>query len=93
MCAYLLLSETSGAISRGLDKYLKSLAKLSKSEESQDSTIYGEGRASPKTFYPHWLAALSCAIVYQDALTLRNCASADAFMLSHGARGSLHREM
>ena len=36
----LLLSETSGAISRGLDKYLKSLAKLSKSEESQDSTIY-----------------------------------------------------
>ena len=59
----------------------------------QDSTIYGEGRASPKTFYPHWLAALSCAIVYQDALTLRNCASADAFMLSHGARGSLHRDM
>ena len=55
--------------------------------------LSGEGRASPKTFYPHWLAALSCAIVYQDALTLRNCASADAFMLSHGARGSLHREM
>ena len=47
--------------------YLKGLAKQSKSPDGCDSTAYGQGRASPSSFYGHHLASLSCAaIVFAD---------------------------
>ena len=86
----LLHCESSGAVARPLNMYLKGLAKQSKSPDGCDSTAYGQGRASPSSFYAHHLASLSCAIVFADALALRNRAASDAFYLcqSGGVRGS-----
>ena len=49
-----------------------------------ESTPYGLGRASPQSFFPHHLAAVSSAIVRADALAIRNNAAALAFSLAHG---------
>jgi len=48
------------------------------------ATQYGLGRASPQSFFPHHLAAISSAIVRADALSIRNNAASLAFQLSHG---------
>ena len=78
---FVLGYESSGAVARPLNMYLKGLAKQSKSPDGCDSTAYGQGRASPSSFYAHHLASLSCSIVFADALALRNRAASDAFYL------------
>ena len=52
--------------------------------QGHDSTQYGLGRASPQSFFQHHLAAVSCAIVRADALTIRNHAASIAVALAHG---------
>ena len=50
-----------------------------KRPEVQDTIVYGAGRASPKTFFRHHLAAISSAIARADAQTvLRHATDARA---------------
>ena len=42
-------------------------------------TTYGRSRSSTKSFFRHHLAAISSAIVYQDAVLLANAAAMLAF--------------
>ena len=44
----------------------------------------GLSRASPKSFFPHHLAAISSAIVCADARSIRNHAASLATQLSYG---------
>ena len=80
---HLLATESTGALSRPVILLLKTLAKATQGTAGHDSTQYGLGRASPQSFFPHHLAAISSAIVRFDALSIRNAASL-AFQLSHG---------
>ena len=80
---HLLSSESTGALSRGVTTLLSCLAKSTRAPEGQDSTAYGTGRASPKSFYTHHIAAISSAIVRADALLIRNAAATLAFELTH----------
>ena len=80
---HLLAAESTGALSRGVTSLLTMLAKSVRGPDGHDSTTYGTGRASPKSFYMHHLAAISSAIVRADALTLRNAAASLAFTLAH----------
>ena len=57
--------------------------KFVRAPEGHDSTVYGTGRASPKSFYTHHVAAISSAIVRADALLVRNAAASLAFQLAH----------
>ena len=82
---HLLASESTGALSRAVILLLKVLAKSTQEVQGHDSTPYGIGRASsPRSFFPHHLAAVSSAIVRADALAVRNNAAALAFSLAHG---------
>ena len=80
----LLASESTGALSPTFDAALHTLDKLSRLQTSHDSTVYGIGRASPRTFYTHHLAAISNAIVMADASTVTQFANELAFKLSIG---------
>ena len=80
---HLLSSESTGALSRVVTTLLSCLAKSTRAPEGQDSTAYGTGRASPKSFYTHHIAAISSAIVRADALLVRNAAATLAFELAH----------
>ena len=82
---HLLVTETTGALSKDTVQLLKSLARAAKATKGYDSTPYGESRASPHTFYAHHLAALSCAIVYEVTLTLRQHLAKDQRALATGA--------
>ena len=46
--------------------------------------VYGIGRASPRTFYTHHLAAISNAVVMADASTVTQFTNELAFKLSIG---------
>ena len=81
---HLLASESTGALSPAVILLLKALAKSTQEVQGHDSTPYGLGRASPQSFFPHHLAAVSSAIVRADALAIRNNAAALAFSLAHG---------
>ena len=81
---YLLATESSGALSPALVKMLRCLAKSTLDPDGHDSTPYGTGRASPKSFYPHHVAAISSAIVCADAHAISNKAASMAFELTHG---------
>ena len=50
---HLLVSESTGALSRAVTTLLSCLAKAVRAPEGHDSTVYGTGRASPKSFYLH----------------------------------------
>ena len=54
------------------------------SAQPRTRTVYGIGRASPRTFYTHHLAAISNAIVMADASTVTQFANELAFKLSIG---------
>ena len=79
----LLVSESTGALSRAVTTLLSCLAKAVRAPEGHDSTVYGTGRASTKSFYTHHVAAISSAIVRADALLVRNAAASLAFQLAH----------
>ena len=80
---HLLVSESTGALSRAVTTLLSCLAKAVRAPEGHDSTVYGTGRASTKSFYTHHVAAISSAIVRADALLVRNAAASLAFQLAH----------
>ena len=82
---HLLVSETTGALSDTTVNLLKSLARIAKSDKGYDSTPYGQSPTSPHTFYAHHLAALSCAIVYEMTLTLRQSLAKEQRALATGA--------
>ena len=81
---HLLATESTGALSPAVILLLKELAKATQGTDGVDSTVYGLGRASPQSFFPHHLAAISSSIVRADALSIRNHAASLAFLLSHG---------
>ena len=80
---HLLVSESTGALSRAVTTLLSCLAKAVRAPDGHDSTVYGTGRASTKSFYTHHVAAISSAIVRADALLVRNAAASLAFQLAH----------
>ena len=80
----LLLAETTGALGASFMATLRVLAKLSRLPGATDLTQYGEGRASPKTFLTHHVAAISTAIHTADAHTVLTAASTRALRLSLG---------
>ena len=81
---HLLATESTGAVSSAVIKLLHALAKSTQTAEGHDSTVYGNSRASPRSFFPHHLAAISSAIVLADALAVRNRAASLACSLTHG---------
>jgi hypothetical protein len=81
---HLLATESTGALSHPVILLLKTPAKGTQGTAGHDSTQYGLGRASPQSFFPHHLAAISSAIVRADALSIRNNAASLAFQPSHG---------
>ena len=80
----LLLAETTGALGAPFMATLRILAKQSRLPGATDLTQYGEGRASPKTFLTHHVAAISTAIHTADAHTVLTAASTRALRLSLG---------
>ena len=66
----LLASESTGAVSPTFYEALRILDKDSRLATTHDSTIYGTGRASPKRFLTHHLAAHSSAVVMANASTI-----------------------
>ena len=79
----LLLAETTGALSRDFVRMIRALAEQARSADGVDSTTYGTGRASTRSFYRHHLAAISCAIQNADAHTILNNAASRDFILTH----------
>ena len=70
-----LATESTGALSPPVILLLKTLAKATQGATGHDSTQHGLGRASPQSFYPHYLAAIPSVIDCADALTIRNHAA------------------
>ena len=81
---HLLATESTGALSPDVIRLLRELAKTAQGTSGHDSTVYGLSRASPKSFFPHHLAAISSAIVCADARSIRNHAASLATQLSYG---------
>ena len=81
---HLLATESTGALSPDVIRLLRELAKTAQGTSGHDSTVYGLSRASPKSFFPHHLAAISSAIVCADARSIRNHAASLATQLSRG---------
>ena len=65
--------------SRRATQLLGTLARKARARGTQDKTAYGRSRSSTKSFFRHHLAAISSAIVYQDAVLLANAAAMLAF--------------
>jgi hypothetical protein len=68
-------TESTGALSPAVILLLKELGKAAQGTDGADSTVYGLGRASPQSCFPHHLArryyaAISSSIVRADALSL-----------------------
>ena len=80
--SYLLVTEPTGACSHELTRLLRAISKAVGLPGIYDSTIYGSSRASPRSFFPHHLAAISSAIVHTDALVLVNHGSNLSFQLT-----------
>ena len=80
----LLVSETTGALSRPFCAALREMGKVARAPGTHDSTCYGIAPTSPAPFYAHHLAAISHAIVMADAVTVSLAAAAMSFKLSVG---------
>ena len=80
----LLVSETTGALSRSFVDALRVLGKQSRAPTTHDSTRYGKARSSTKSFLPHHLTRISAAINQADAVTVLLAAAAMSFKLSMG---------
>ena len=66
----LLVSEPSGACSPGLTGTLRAVSKSIGLPGIQDTTVYGTSRVSQsRSYFAHHIAAISSAIVLDDALT------------------------
>ena len=80
---WLLLVETTGAMSPSLVRLIAGLAKESRQPSAQDHTAYGTERSSSKDFATHHTAAISSAVQLADVLTLRNAASTLQFTAAY----------
>ena len=82
---HFLITETTGAFSRSLEKALCALATVAKLPEVDDTTIYGISRASPRSFYDHHAAAVSAAVAFVESTVLRDkaCSLADELTILH----------
>ena len=80
----LLVSETTGALSRDTVRLLLALAKQATAPTTRDSTCYGTARTSPRSYFPHHTAAISAAIALADATSVMQAAAALSFRLSLG---------
>ena len=79
-------TESTGALSRRAVQLLGALARKARASGKQDKTAYGRSRSSTKSFFRHHLAAISSAIVYQDAVLIANAAATIAFQGAHPRR-------
>ena len=79
------VAETTGALCPTTIDALKGLDRAARSSSGYDSTSYGQSRSSPKSFYAHHLANISCSIVYEGARALRDWLSHTQRSLSAGA--------
>ena len=84
----LLGMESTGALCDVFATFLRLLGRLSTAPGTHDSTVYGESRASPHTFYLHHTAAISAAVARADATTLLNKAASMSFELTYSVSGS-----
>ena len=82
----LFITESTGALSRRAVQLLGALARKARAPGTQDKTAYGRSRSSTKSFFRHHLAAISSAIVYQDAVLIANAAATIAFQGAHPRR-------
>ena len=73
-----------GLLSPAVISLLKTMARSAKSVTGYDSTPYGQSRSSPRTFFAHHAAALSCAIVYDGTFALRDWLAAEQRALALG---------
>ena len=65
-------------------KVARALDRTSRLPTTQDSTVYGIARSSPRGFYAHHLAAHASAVIFADVTTVHMCASEMVFKLSVG---------
>ena len=80
----LCLAETTGALSPPFMATLRQCGRLSRRPGAVDLTQYGEGRASPKDFLTHHVAAISTSIQLADANTILNDAANAVTSISLG---------
>ena len=71
----LLATETTGALTAPLLRLYRRLARNVSEGLACDNTVYGLGRASPQSFLPHHTAALSAAVVEEDARAVCSAAA------------------
>ena len=82
--------ETTGAIGwRGV-RLVRALSKLTGRKGENDRTIYGESRASTRSFFVHHTAAIAGAVVSADALVLENAAADHAHVTTLARAASHH---
>ena len=80
----LCVMETSGAVGTGLAGGIRLLARTAATKGATDSTSYGRGRASTRSFYAHHIAEMSTAVQVADAIVLDNAAAHVMFTVSVG---------
>ena len=56
------MTESSGALAKPVVMLLRALARLATLPSGNNTTVYGSSRASPKSFFPHHVTAISAAI-------------------------------
>ena len=78
----LLVTETSGGMAPALITLLQTMGRAVKLDSANDTTIYGLGRMSTKSFFLHHLGAISSAIVMADARTIVREASSMSIQLT-----------
>ena len=76
--------ETSGAVGTVLAGVIRLLARTAATKGATDSTSYGRGRASTRSFYAHHIAEMSTAVQVADAIVLDNAAAHVMFTVSVG---------
>ena len=83
--------ETTGAVGwRGV-RLLRALSKLTGRNGEHDRTVYGESRASTRSFFVHHVAAIAGAVVGADALVLESAAAGHAHVTALARAASHHR--
>ena len=89
----LLTAESTGALAPSFRALLRILGRQAVAPGTQDSTVYGTARASPRTFFAHHHAAITSAIVNADATVILNAAAALSCSLTFGIHPTAIRLM
>ena len=75
--------ESTAAMAPPLLRLLRSASEAAK-RPGADSTVYGSGRASHRSFMPHHIAAISSAVVGADSNIVANSAASISHLLAAG---------